>query len=371
MRDKANKKSRTKLYYVYRGHIVLLLLLGFFMLFPAGRADAVCNLIGSITKPDSVTQTRCTELRTSPTDRLAPGFDPSKLLSHSFPGEVGGTASIDSALELFVVLGPGEITGNPFGQLLDKDSTVCSEMGGPIGHECQGLNHISLGRAKFNTATQKDIPPSAGPCTDSFGVITDSSIPNNFKNPPPESQITCNANDTAGYLHNNFVTQGDFFPFQLIHVGFDSVISFEAVPGGKISPRTLVACTAPAGWTCVNSSQTVKQVTGVFNDLGTGSFEAPGAGDQIVVNNVAAWSVQSKGDLKFTSPTIAWTQQITDPDFSGVALQGFDELTSGSFTYCQGSHASGGPCETSNVPQVSYTSGDSQRNGTFSTLGGD
>ena len=370
MRNGLIKESGISTHNIPYGYITLLVLAGIFIFLP-GRANAVCNLIGSLTKPDSVTQTRCTELRTTPTDRLAPGFDPTKLLSHSFPGEIGGTAAIDSALELFVVIGPGEITGNPFGQLLDKASTVCSEMGGPIGHECQGLNNISLGRAKFNTATQKDLPPSAGPCTDSFGTITASSSPNSFSNPPPNSEITCPADDTAGYLHNNFVTQGDFFPFQLIHVGFDSIISFEAVPGGTTSPKTLVPCTAPAGWTCVNSSQTVKQVTGVFNDLGTGSFSAPGAGDQVVVNNVAAWSVQSKGDLKFTSPTIAWTQQVTDPDFSGVALEGFDELTSGSFTYCQGSHAPGGPCEANNVPEVSYTSGDSQRNGTFSTLGGD
>ncbi|MCG3117258.1 MAG: hypothetical protein LLH30_16440 [Candidatus Manganitrophus sp. SA1] len=373
MRDDLTKTSAIKGHYFYVGNL-LLTLLGVFLLLPE-KAEGVCNLIGSLTKPDSVTQTRCTQMRTTPTDRLAPGFDPSKLLTHSFPGEIGGTAAIDSALELFVVLGPGEITGNPFGQLLDKTSTICSEMGGPIGHECQGLNNISLGRAKFNTATQRDIPPSTGPCFDTGPnpdvEITESSSPSSFSNPPPFGQVDCPANDTAGYLHNNFVTQGDFFPFQLIHVGFDSIISFEAVPGGTTSPKTLVPCTAPAGWTCVNSSQTVEQVTGVFNDLGTGSFSAPGAGDQVVVNNVAAWSVQAKGDLKFTSPTIAWTQQITDPDFSGVALEGFDELTSGSFTYCQGSHAPGGPCEASNVPETSYTSGESQRNGTFSTLGGD
>jgi hypothetical protein len=122
----------------------------------------------------------------------------------------------------------------------------------------------------------------------------------------------------------------------------------------------------------VNSSQTVKQVTGVFSDLGTGTFSAPGAGDQVVVNNVAAWSVQSKGDLKFTSPTITWTQQVIDPDFSGVALSGFNELTSGSFTYCQGPHAApGDSCFNYNVPLSSYTSGDSQRNGALQTLGGD
>ncbi len=366
MRNRAIKNTRAKAFYTY---LALLLLVGISIFFP-GRANAVCNLIGSVVKPDSTSQTVCSELRTTPTDRLAPGFDPSKLLSHSFPGEVGGTAAIDSALELFVVLGPGEITGNPFGQLLDKTGTICSEMGGPIGHECQGLNNISLGRSKFNTATQNDLPPSAGPCSDSFGVLTATSSPNNFSNPPPDAQITCPANDTSGYMHNNFVTQGDFFPFQVTHVGFDSVIDFEAVPGGTTSPHSLIACTAAPGWTCVNSSQTMKQVTGVFNDLGTGSINAPGAGDQIVVNSIAAWSVQSKGDLKFTPPTIAWTQQVTDPDFSGFATEGFDELTSGSFTYCQGSHASGGPCEANNVPQVSYTSGDSQRNGTFSTLGG-
>lgn len=371
MRDDLTKTSAIKGHYSYLGNL-LLALLGVFLLLPE-KAEGVCNLIGSLIKPDSVTQTRCTQMRTTPTDRLAPGFDPSKLLTHSFPGEIGGTAAIDSALELFVVLGPGEITGNPFGQLLDKTSTICSEMGGPIGHECQGLNHISLGLAKFNTATQKDIPPSAGACFDTGAAIeiTASSTPSSFSNPPPSAQIDCPANNTAGYLYNNFTTRGDFFPFQLIHVGFDSIISFEAVPGGTTSPKTLIPCTAPAGWTCINSSQTVEQVTGVFNDLGTGSMSAPGAGDQVVVNNVAAWSVQAKGDLKFTSPTIAWTQQITDPDFSGVAQEGFDELTSGSFTYCQGSHAPGGPCEASNVPTTSYTSGASQRNGIFSTLGGD
>lgn len=112
MRDDPTKTSA-----VY-GHpssfeiILLVVLLGFFPILPE-RAESVCNLIGSLAKPDSVTQTRCTQLRTTPTDRLAPGFDPSKLLSHSLPGEIGGTAAIDSALELIVVLGPGEITGNP------------------------------------------------------------------------------------------------------------------------------------------------------------------------------------------------------------------------------------------------------------------
>ncbi len=336
----------------------------------SGNSHAVCNLIGSLSKPESVTQTRCTELRSSPTDRLAPGFDPSKLLTHSFPGEVGGTQAIDSALELFVVLGPGEVTGNPFGEFLDKTNTTCSEVGGPIGHECQGLNHISLGRAKFNTATQNDVPPSAGACMDISGgspgtPITATSSPSSLSNPPPSAQIDCPNNNTSGFLTLTFTTQGDFFPFDITHVGFDSIIAWEAIPGGSAQ------CSAPQGSTCVNSSQTVKQVTGVFNDLGAGSISAPGAGDQIVVNNMAAWSVQSKGDLKYTSPTMVWTQQVTDPDFSGVAIAGFDELVSGSFLYCQGSHAPGGPCEASNVPLASYTTGDSQRNGTFSVLGGD
>ena len=341
----------------------------------SGNGEAVCNMVGSLAKPDSVTQTRCSELRSSPTDRLAPGFDPSKLLTHSFPGEVGGTQSIDSALELFVVLGPGEITGNPFGELLDKNSVTCSEVGGPIGHECQGLNNISLGRAKFNTATQNDLPPSTGPCFDLSGgapgtPITATSTPSNLKNPPADSQIDCPNNNTSGFLTATFTAQGDFFPFDITHVGFDSIIAWEAIPGQTYSPSQTF-CSAPIGWTCVNSSQTIKQITGVFNDLGTGSITAPGAGDQIVVNNMAAWSVQSKGDLKYTSPTMVWTQQVTDPDFSGVAIAGFDERVSGSFVYCQGAHAPGGPCEANNVPLVSYTTGDSQRNGAFSSLGGD
>lgn len=368
---------------------LFLILLGSVVLQAQG-AGAVCNLIGSIAKPDSSSQTLCSELRTSPTDRLAPGFDPSKLLTHSFPGEVGGTASIDSALELFVTLGPGEVTGNMHGQLLDRTGTTCTEMGGPIGHECAGVNNISLGRAKFNPASQGDTPPSSGSCVDSTGKIisknpndtnppfstTSPSSPYTLTNPPPNAGITCSANDTAGYLRHTFTTQGDFFPFQINHVGFDSVINYEAAPGQTASPKTGVLCTAPIGSTCVNSSQTVKQVTGVFGDLGTGTFSSPGAGDQLVINNIAAWSVQGNGDLKFTSPTIAWTQQVVDPDFSGVAIQGFNELVSGSFTYCQGPHVlSAGittaPCQNNDVPVASYTTGNSQFNGAFSTLGGD
>jgi hypothetical protein len=200
--------------------------------------------------------------------------------------------------------------------------------------------------------------------------ITTTSSPSSLSNPPPSSDINCPQNNTSGFLALTFTTQGDFFPFEITHVGFDSVIHWEAVPGG-FTPPGGTQCQAPLGSTCVNSSQTVRQITGVFNDLGTGSMNAPGAGDQIVVNNIAAWSVQSKGDLAYTSPTMVWTQQVTDPDFSGIAIAGFDELVSGSFTTCQGSHAPGKPCEANNVPLASYTSGDSQRNGLFSTLGGD
>lgn len=302
--------------------------------------------------PDSNNQTNCLDLRNTPTDRAAPGFNPTKLLTHKFPGEPGGTASVDSALELFTLLGPGEITGNMHAKMLTKTGVECTEVGGPPGNDCEGLNQINLGRSKFNPWSQKDDPvlrdnvaPVSGRFTQACGV--------DLLNPP--GPVTCADGDTTGLFSNHFKTGGDFFPSLINHVGFDSIILFEH-GGCKVNNPT--NCTTHT----ITASQTMKQITGVFGTLGTGTKDFPGAGDQVVQNDVLKWTTTNKGDAQFTSPQISWVQQVIDPDFSGVAVEGFSEKISGSFAggYCQGPHTAGGPCANFNVPTPSYATGFNQ-----------
>jgi|GEM_PF-3573091 len=314
------------------------------------------------------------------------GYDPTRNISSGLSTPINCPdiltncpAPADGALELFMRLGPGEVTGNMNGRIQAADGSLCKEISSTGTQFCAGIGNINLGIEKYSPLTQNDNAPCVG--------LFNASSPTGTGTPNPAegcTNPTGNGSDTAGLtsadgfhgFSEGFARNDDFFPGAIEHAGFRFGVNFKWMDQSDLN----VCNQNRAGMTqfnsnCTYTTQTVEQVTALDAALGIGTLANPGPGDQYVQVNILGWSSQNTGDLYTTSgnstaqaaginPRISWKQTIQDPNFSG--LSGYNDETNGAFTYCHGAHnTSSDPCFAVVLPDAIYPTGTSQTIGDF------
>lgn len=330
---------------------------------------------------------------------LNPGFNPCNGGTRSSAGVCSDTTA-DSLLgtarlsTLFPKLGPGAITDNMFGAILDKDPDGTNAAGTITTTACNS-NIVSAGGATaivnlelgLNCGDKRIDPKGQGqiiptdPSIDADANPTTTAVALNglngdFTGNVPMTGDFCAGNNTSAPPLTCDTGASVQSP---AHVGFALANNFKWIPGGtgctansngSIGTKACARIEAGSGAT---PAQSMKQVTSLSNTLSeVGTRTVPGSKEQDVLVEISSFVVNSSTTtlndaaavvgvdttsiacVCFTNNfVVTWHSEIKDPDFSGFSSVKFDQTLDGQFLH------NGGPTGGFTVVVSDYPTGKS------------